>query len=295
MTGRFPGRGWRRRARLGLPTVLGLGRGGFFLPYRYAGTLPGPGARPPYPAIERLFDDCQERFVQVLSGLGSFADDLGRIGAEPPPAPRWSQCWFPRLDAAVAYGLVRTLQPRRIAEVGSGHSTRFLARAVADGGLETRITAIDPAPRAGLEGLSVELERRTVQEAGMAPFRSLGPGDVLLIDSSHLLMPGSDVDFLLGRVLPEMPDGLWVHIHDIFLPDDYPAAWDWRGYNEQLAVLPLLVGGGWTVRFASRYVASRLTDDLARSVIGGLPLVEGAWESSLWISKGSGSRPLTPF
>jgi len=295
VTVRFPGRSWRRRARLGLPTVLGLGRGGFFLPYRYAGTLPGPGARPPYPAAERLFDDCRERFAKVLSDLDPFAGDLERLGAEPPPAPRWSQSWFPRLDAAVAYGLVRILGPDRIVEVGSGHSTRFLGRAIADNGLGTRITAIDPAPRARMEEAAIDLMRQTVQEAGMAPFRSLRPGDMLSIDSSHLLMPGSDVDFLLGRVLPEMPDGLWVHIHDIFLPDDYPAAWDWRGYNEQLAVLALLTGGGWTVRFASRYVVSRLAGELARSVVAGLPLPEGALESSLWISKGSGSRPLTPF
>ncbi len=295
MTTRFPGRGWRRRAWLGLPTVLGLGRGGFFLPYRYAATLPEPGARPPYAAAERLFDDCRVRFVQVLSDLEAFAGDLSRIGTEPPPAPRWSQHWFPRLDAAVAYGLVRILAPDRIVEVGSGHSTRFLARARADGGLETRITAIDPAPRARLEGLPIDVIRQTAQEAGMAPFRALGPGDMLVIDSSHLLMPGSDVDFLLGRVLPEMPDGLWVHIHDIFLPDDYPAEWDWRGYNEQLAVLPLLIGGGWTLRFASRYVASRLANEVAHSVVGRMPLPEGALESSLWISKGDDSRSLTPI
>ncbi len=275
--------------------MLGLGRGGFFLPYRYARTLPGPGARPPYAAAEKLFNNCRERFVQVLSDLDRLAADLRRIGLEPPPAPRWSQSWFPRLDAAVAYGLVRRLEPGQIIEVGSGHSTRFLARAVADGGLKTRITAIDPAPRARLDELPIELKRETVQAAGMASFRSLGSGDMLVIDSSHLLMPGSDVDFLLGRVLPEMSDGVWVHIHDIFLPDDYPAEWDWRGYNEQLAVLPLLVGGGWTVRFASRYVASRMPRDLGRSAVAELPLAEGAWESSLWISKGAGSRPLTPF
>ncbi len=292
---RFPGRGWRRRAWLGLPTVLGLGRGGFFLPYRYAGTLPGPGARPPYGAAETLFGACRERFIQVLSNLEPLAGDLKRIGAEPPPAPRWSQSWFPRLDAAVAYALVRLLKPGRIVEVGSGHSTRFLARAIADGALATGITAMDPAPRARLDTLPVELRRQTVQEAGMAAFRSLGPGDMLIIDSSHLLMPGSDVDFLLSRVLPELPDGVWVHIHDVFLPDDYPAEWDWRGYNEQLAVLPLLVGGGWTLRFASWYVASRMSQELARSVVAHLPLAEGARESSLWLSKGSGSQSLTPF
>lgn len=285
MTARFPGRAWRRRARLGLPTVLGLGQGGFFLPYRYAASLPAPGARPPYAAAERLFASCRERFEGVLRGLEAVSTDLLRIGDDPAPAPRWSQSWFPRLDAAVAYGFVRSLRPRRILEVGSGHSTRFLARAVADGGLETRITAIDPAPRAPLEGLRVELRRQTLQAAGIAPFRGLGPGDMLVIDSSHLLVPGSDVDFLLGHALPELPDGLWVHFHDIFLPDDYPAAWSWRGYNEQLGVLALLLAGGWRVRFASHYVATRMAGPLERSPVARLPRPEGAVETSLWLSK----------
>jgi hypothetical protein len=286
VTARFPGRAWRRRAGLGLRTVLGFAPRGFFLPYRYAATLPGPGSREPYLAAETLFQSCRGRFAQVLSELGPLVRDLRRIGNEPPPAPRWSQSWFPRLDAAAAYGFVRTLKPRYIVEVGSGHSTRFLARAVADGALGTRITAIDPAPRAQLDTLPIEMRRQTLQSAGTAPFRDLGSGDILMIDSSHILMPGSDVDFLLGRVLPGLPDGIWVHIHDIFLPDDYPADWDWRGYNEQLGVLALILGGGWDVRFASRYIATRMAEDLERSVVAGLPRPEGALESSLWLVKG---------
>ena len=160
-----------------------------------------------------------------------------------------------------------------------------MARAVRDGGLQTRITAIDPSPRATIGGLGIDVIESTVQEAGTAPFSALAPGDVLSIDSSHVLMPGSDVDFLLGRVLPMLPDGVWVHFHDIFLPDDYPAAWDWRGYNEQLGVLALLLGGGWEVGFSSRYAVTRMAEDLARSPLAALPLPAGAWESGLWLQR----------
>src|SRR5204863_425837 len=83
-------------------------------------------------------------------------------GHAPPPAPRWDQDWFPRLDAAAAYTMVRTLGPKRIVEVGCGHSTRFMARAVADGRLATSIIAIDPAPRAKLEGLNVRWLKQEV-------------------------------------------------------------------------------------------------------------------------------------
>ena len=67
--------------------------------------------------------------------IEQYAAELEAIGSAPPPAPRWNQDWFPRLDAAAAYAMVRNTRPRRIVEVGSGHSTRFMARAVADGGL----------------------------------------------------------------------------------------------------------------------------------------------------------------
>ena len=75
-----------------------------------------------------------------------------------------------------------------------------------------------------------------------------------------------------------------LYIHDIFLPDDYPEAWSWRGYNEQLGVLPLLLGQGWQVVFASHYTATRMSEEVA-TVLGDLPLSPGAKESSLWIRK----------
>lgn len=285
MTARFPGRAWRRRAWFGLRTVLGFEARGYFIPYRYAGSLAGPEAQQPYPAIEGLFASRRDRFATVLTGLEPLAEDLLRIGPDAPPAPRWSQSWFPRLDAAVAYGFVRQKKPKRIIEVGSGHSTRFLARAVTDGALETQITAIDPAPRAELGDLNVTLRRETMQAAGAAPFQALEPGDFLMVDSSHVLMPGSDVDHLLYRVLPDLPAGAWLHVHDIFLPDGYPADWTWRGYNEQLGVAALILGGAWDVAFASRYVTTRMADAVARSVVARLALPEAAWETGLWLRK----------
>jgi hypothetical protein len=183
--------------------------------------------------------------------------------------------------------VVRQRRPARIVEVGAGHSTRFLARAVADGKLLTTITAIDPAPRARLEGLEVRLIKKTVERAGHEPFMTLESGDILSIDSSHVLMPGTDVDVLLNRILPNLPSGVLVHLHDIFLPDDYPEAWAWRGYNEQLAVAALILGGQWQVLWSSRYVSSYLTAAVSRTVINRLSLPTGAFESSLWLEKGS--------
>jgi hypothetical protein len=219
-----------------------------------------------------------------LKFIETYAAELEAIGSAPPPAPRWNQDWFPRLDAAAAYAMVRTLRPRRIVEVGSGHSTRFMARAVADGGLDTRITAIDPRPRADFGSLDVEHLAIPVQQAGRAPFVSLKKGDILFIDSSHQLKPGSDVEYLLHEVIPRLPAGVRVHFHDIFLPDDYPAQWSWRRYNEQEAVALLLKNGNLRVEFSSHAIVSRHPEKI-RGVLERLPLVPGTIESSLWLTK----------
>jgi hypothetical protein len=219
--------------------------------------------------------------LDVLSFIERFASQLEHLGSQPPPAPRWTQDWFPRLDGAAAYAIVRATRPQRIVEVGSGHSTRFLARAVADQGLATRMTAIDPQPRASLAGLPIEWQALPVQRADPRTFAALEPGDILFIDSSHQVKPGSDVAFLLEQALPRLAGGVRVHFHDIFLPDDYPPHWAWRRYNEQAAVARLLEDG-FAAEFSSHQTVKSggLSGALAR-----LPLQPGAIESSLWIRK----------
>tara|TARA_A100001037_G_scaffold92610_1_gene84017 strand:+ start:13921 stop:14757 length:837 start_codon:yes stop_codon:yes gene_type:complete len=273
-----------RGLRLGLMTVLGFARRGFFIPYRYAHQLQRAGHHAPYTAVADAFAGQQSRFRETLEFIDSYRGDLIAIGSDPPPAPRWNQDWFPRLDAAVLYAFVRHHRPARIIEVGSGHSTRFAARAIADGEIDCSVTAIDPAPRAPILGLDVEFLESTVQKAGATPFQELEAGDFLVIDSSHILMPGSDVDAILNRVLPALPSGVWVHFHDIFLPDDYPGDWDWRNYNEQIAVAQL-VFGGYDVEFSSHYVVTAMATEFGASVVSRLPFVTGAHESSLWLRK----------
>ncbi len=180
---------------------------------------------------------------------------------------------------------MRELRPARIVEIGSGHSTRFLARAVADERCPTRITAIDPAPRATLDGLPIEVVRATVQDAGSAPFKGLAAGDIVFIDSSHILMPGTDVDLLFNGVLPTLPRGVHVHVHDVYLPDGYPADWAWRGYNEQNAAALLFASGAYRLRWSSHYAMTRMAADVAGSGLDRLPLVAGARETSLWLVK----------
>lgn len=278
-------RGERRRLSLGVATLLGFRRG-FFIPCRYAAEATAASDRRPYTTLTPLFAAARPRFEAWLARIDGYADALQSLGG-PPPAPRWDQDWFPRLDAAIAYTIIRTLRPARLVEVGAGHSTRFFMRAAADADYPLALTAIDPDPRAALGSAGVRLLQTCVQDAGEAPFAALGPGDVLSIDSSHVLMPGSDVDMLVNRVLPLLPVGAIVHVHDIFLPDPYPAAWAWRGYNEQQAVAALLPGSAWQILWASHFVRTACADRLASSILNRLPLMPGAHEASLWLEKRS--------
>jgi hypothetical protein len=239
-----------------------------------------------YPALAPLFAVAEPAMHALLGEIDRHAAALLAIDpTAPPPAPRFRQDWFPRLDALAAYAMVRAHRPARLVEIGCGHSTRWFARAIADGGLATRLTAIDPRPRATLADLPIVFLRTTLQRAGAAPFADLQAGDVLSLDGSHILMPGTDVDIMLNRILPALPAGMLVHIHDVFLPDPYPARWAWRGYNEQQGVGAMLAGGGWRILWASRWVATRLNNRLACSIAVQLPLLPGAHETSLWLEK----------
>jgi hypothetical protein len=269
-------RGASRRLRLGLATLLGVKRG-FFIPYRHAASVEPQG----YPALEPLFAGALPRFLDVLGAVEAYAHDLGLIAAGKGPA-RFDQDWFSGLDAAAAYAIVRRDRPARIVEIGSGHSTRFLAQAVIDGGLATEIVCIDPQPRAGIAGLPVRHVASLLRDADPSFVATLRGGDILFIDSSHIVMPGTDVDRLFLDVLPRLAAGVLVHVHDVFLPDAYPPAWAWRGYNEQLLVAALIGGGRYELVWSSRWVATRRAELVPRAVLGPA-LPPRAYETSVWL------------
>ena len=265
---------------------LGGSRQGFYIPYRWAGTLPPFTQDDRYEWIRTAWDADRSPFERTLSLMEKHLDrleDFAEADPENADRPRFDQSWFPGLDGAAAYALVRELAPARIIEIGSGHSTRFMAQAVRDGGLATRLTSIDPVPRRGIDHLCDEVVRATLDKADLEIFRRLSAGDILFFDGSHIAMPGSDADTLFNRILPTLAPGVWVHVHDIFLPHGYPDIWQWRGYNEQLLAASLLAGGNrFQARFASAYVRRYMGQALKNWPIAP---PEQAFETSLWLEK----------
>lgn len=139
------------------------------------------------------------------------------------------------VDAHVYYGLIRHYKPRRIIEVGNGNSTLLALAAVESNraaGHDTRLVSIDPYPwdlfRGGVPGL--ELITKRVQDVPLELFGELDTGDILFIDSSHVIRSGNDVHFEYLEILPRLKPGIMVHIHDVSLPLPYPKVY----YDNQL-------------------------------------------------------------
>lgn len=197
----------------------------------------------------------------------------------------FSNDYFTSPDTEVLYAIIRDFQPGKVVEVGSGHSTRLIRQAILDGDLSTRLISIDPEPRAEISNLVDTLYRRPVEslEDGEL-FRSLQARDILFIDSSHMIKTGSDVVFLYLAVLPDLPPGVLIHIHDVFLPYDYPRGWvvgERRQWNEQYLVQALLMfTNAFEVLWAGHFL-QRTRRDFSEH----FPHLNGRVAQSLWLRK----------
>jgi hypothetical protein len=201
-------------------------------------------------------------YREALGTIASYEDDLGRIavsaGADA-SAPAWRNGFLPGLDSAAIYSFVRSRRPVTYLEVGSGSSTRFARRAIADGKLETRIVSIDPSPRAEVDALCDVVVRGPLELADPAAFAQLGAGDVVFLDGSHRVFTGSDATVFLLDLLPTLAPGVLVGVHDVYLPDDYPRDVADRHYSEQYLLAALLLGRPAWLRLvlAAHYVSDR--------------------------------------
>lgn len=203
----------------------------------------------------------------------------------------FNQQFYCYSDAIYLYGLLRHLRPRRLIEVGSGHSSaaaldtdeRFLGGSV-------QFTFIEPyADR--LESLlkAEDLQRcklieKPVQEVPVTIFDALEANDILFIDSTHVSKVGSDVNHLLFRVLPRLRPGVVVHIHDIFFPFEYPEDWfrGGRAWNEAYLVRAFLQNNNnWEILLFADFAAKQFQAYLKEHMTLCLKNTGG----SLWIRK----------
>lgn len=206
-------------------------------------------------------------------------DSITRFRAEY-DALYYENDWFSTVDFEVYYALICHFQPQWVIEIGAGHSTKLALRALDDnryGG----IIAIDPGPRLTLpfhERLTYLASK--VADVPVTIFDVLGPDDILFIDSSHI-----DVEYEYDMILPRIKEGVIVHIHDVFLPDDYPVSWRDRLFTEQERVAQLLSTGDWEVLWSSHDMHVNHADLLREAFLSYRTQTHDIGPSSLWLRR----------
>lgn len=157
---------------------------------------------------------------------------------------------FGPVDAEVLYCTIRSSQPKKIVEVGSGQSSVVIDLALqqnqaSDSAYSCTFDVVDPYPSPNLSRLQhvSTVHAAAVEDMPLTLFADLGPNDILFIDSSHVVRIGNDVHFEYLKVLPSVAKGVLVHVHDIFLPAEYPRDWivnRRRFWNEQYVLQAFL-------------------------------------------------------
>jgi hypothetical protein len=193
--------------------------------------------------------------LELLGKLTRYSPEVAEfLEARTGDLTHWAET-FPLSDSGTLYAMLRHLKPKRYIEVGCGYSTRCSTAALARNqqeGCGCQSAFIEPYPPPYLTETTLpgEFIKKKVQDVPLERFQKLQAGDVLFIDTSHVIKVQNDVEWELLYILPLLESGVIVHIHDIFTPYDYPTEWlvVRGGGNEQYALECLLSGGdNWEV------------------------------------------------
>ena len=249
------------------------------------------GLRDPYREVPGI-DLREPEQLDLVDAVGALAADIAF--PEHPDPNGTTRYWFDNPayahgDGTVLHGMLRHLRPRRVVEVGSGFSSAMILDTV-DGWLTgTELTFIEPHPglvrgllRPGDEQ-RVTIHEAAVQDVSPDVFDQLDRGDVLFVDSTHVVKAGSDVNHLVFEVLPRLRAGVWVHLHDIFFPFEYPEAWvrEGRAWHEAYLVRAFLAfNASFDIRWFQDFLWARHRERLER-----IPWVAKNPGANLWLEK----------
>lgn len=132
---------------------------------------------------------------------------------------------FGVIEADFLYCFIATKKPRRIVQIGCGVSTSVILLAAHEAGYTPELICVEPFPNAFLTAADraglIELVPKKAQHVPLEMLTDLGANDMLFVDSSHAVRPGSEVNLVILEVLPRLIANTWVHFHDIYFPYDY--------------------------------------------------------------------------
>ena len=240
--------------------------------------------KPVFPVLNQ-FKNCDPS--PILAEVAKHEKRFAEFAAAPKGGQHFSldNAYFGSPDAEVLYAIVHFYKPRNIVEVGSGNSTLLFRQAITDAHLNTRLVSIDPHPRREIARYSDEVITERVENLrDVKRFAGLNANDILFVDSSHEVKAGNDVLFLFLQVLPSLRPGVLIHIHDIFLPYEYPRDWlmvqRW-GWTEQYLVQAMLQDSAqYDVLWTGHYFQRKTHDFKGRFVYW-----RGNSAKSLWLRK----------
>lgn len=198
--------------------------------------------------------------------------------------------YYCHTDGIVLYSMMRHFKPKRIIEIGSGFSSAAM--------LDTNemffnnqihLTFIEPYPDR-LYSLISENDKaattiieKNIQSISLEQFQALEAGDILFVDSTHVVKTGSDVNYILFQILPVLKPGVLIHFHDVYYPFEYPMNWvlEGRNWNEDYFLRSFLMyNNGFEIMMFNNYL-----HQLQKQAFAELPLCYKNHGSGLWIQK----------
>ena len=194
-------------------------------------------------------------------------------------------------DGTILYSMIRTLNPKKIIEVGSGFTSALMMdtnNLFFENNIE--LTFIEPYPErlyslmSEKDKINNEVIVKVVQDVNLEKFKELEPNDILFIDSSHIVKTGSDVQHLLFEILPLIKSGVYVHFHDIFYPFEYPKEWilnnRWNWNEDYFLRAFLMYNNQFKIVLFSTYLY-----EYHKKLFDNMPTINKNIGASIWLKK----------
>lgn len=198
--------------------------------------------------------------------------------------------YYSYTDAIFLYSIIRKFSPKQIIEIGSGFSSAVMLDTNQQFfGNKIKLTFIEPYTErlrsllTSKDASETTIIEQNVQKVNLHIFEKLNAGDILFVDSSHVVKTGSDVNFILFEILPKLKSGVLIHFHDIFFPFEYPKQWvlEGRNWNEDYFLKAFLM-------YNNQFEIFLFSDYLHKhhpNVFQNLPLCYKNAGGNLWLKK----------
>lgn len=201
--------------------------------------------KPPHPGLYEIINANRDEYKSFLDKALELKEFIWKIkGAQNEKSeilPKWNNGFLPGLDIVSIYTMLSVYKPSKYVEIGSGNSTKVAFKAKQEQNLSTQIVSIDPMPRAEIDSLADKVIREPFENINFDMLDDLEENDILFVDNSHRILPNSDSMVFYLEILPRLKKGVIVHIHDVYLPYDYPQFMCDRFYSEQYGLAMYLL------------------------------------------------------